>query len=56
MIKNIKKLNYNSDILNKTGTEINTYIKNLIDNNEDYKEEIENLINHKIDELDFIMI
>ena len=42
--------------LNKRGIDINTYLNNLIDNNDNYKKGIETLIGYKIDELGFLLI
>jgi hypothetical protein len=42
--------------LSKKEYEINTSLKNLIDNEENYKEGIKNLINHNIDEIGFLLI
>ena len=42
--------------LSKKGYEINKYLKNLMKNEKNYKEEIKNLINHNIDEIGFLLI
>ena len=42
--------------LNKKGTEIDIYLKNLTNNEEKYKEGINTLIGHKIDEIGFLLI
>ena len=42
--------------LNKTGNEINTYLKDLENNGEIYKEGINVLIGYKIDEIGFMLI
>ena len=42
--------------LNKTGSDINTYLKNLTDNDKKYKDGIGTLIKHKIDGLGLLLI
>ena len=42
--------------LSKKGSDINTYLKNLIDNEEEYKEGIKTLINYNIDNIGFLLI
>jgi len=42
--------------LSKKGSDINTYLKNLIDNEEEYKDGIKTLINHNIDNIGFLLI
>ena len=42
--------------LSKKGKDINNYLKNLIDDEKNYKEGIKTLINHNIDEIGFLLI
>ena len=42
--------------LSKKGNDIDIYLRNLIDNEDKYKEGIKTLINHNIDEIGFLLI
>ena len=59
IILNINDIKYAIFIqigLNKTGVDINTYLNNLTNNEKKYKEGINALIDHKIDEIGFLLI